>query len=211
MVPLSRRQLLQAVTTAGVVTVAGCNGRGGRQSPTPSPDPDRRSTVDYDALSVRNPAGEPFVRYGDPDDRRTTDDGDRRADHADEPSYVGEPIATAADADRIAFTADVDGVDDARRFLDETDFERDVVYVHERPVSECRALAVSDVTTDADSFDLEFCFPLRPADVACEVDRRDVVVVLVRFRLATDRLSGYSVGGGGGCKRPPRDRREGSP
>jgi hypothetical protein len=210
MVPLSRRQLLRAVTTAGAVAVAGCNGRGGRQSPTPSPEPDGRPTADYDALSVRNPAGEPFVEYGDPDERRTTDDGDRRADDADEPSYVGELLATAADADRIAFTADVDGVDDARRFLDETDFERDVVYVHERPVSECRALAVSYVTTDDDSFDMEFCSPLRPADVACETDRRDVVVALVRFRLATDSLSSYSVGGGGGCERPPRERREGS-
>ncbi|WP_152040648.1 hypothetical protein [Salinigranum salinum] len=209
MVPLSRRQLLRAVTTAGAVTVAGCNGRGGRQSPTPSPEPDGRPTADYDALSVRNPTGESFVRYGDSGAERPTDDEPRSNDPPSEPSYVGELLATAADAERIAFTADVDGVDDARRFLDETDFERDVVYVHERPVSECRALAVSYVTTDADSFDLEFCSPLRPADVACEVDRRDVVVALVRFPLATDGISSHSIGGGGGCERPPRERREG--
>lgn len=190
-VPLSRRRLLHLASGALVVG-AGCNGAGPGEPPTPTASVP--PAVDYESLVVRNPAGDPFVSYGGDGDNGET--------------FVDEPLATADDADRVSFARSVDGVDDARAFLADTDFERDVVFLDERPVSECRTLAVRYVSTTADSFDVDFCTPLRPADVDCSVGRRDVVVALVRFRLATDSVSSYSYGGGRSCRRPPGRRPE---
>lgn len=193
MVPLSRRRLLH-LASGTLVGVAGCNGTGSEDAPTPTADVP--PAVDYESLVVRNSAGDPFVSY----------EGD--GDSGDDETFVNEPLATADDADRVSFARSVDGVDDARAFLADTDFERDVVFLNEQPVSECRTLAVSYVSTTADSFDVEFCAPLRPADVDCSADRRDVAVALVRFRLATDSVSSYSYGGGRSCRRPPGRRSE---
>lgn len=190
MVPLSRRRLLQVAASVPVVGVtAGC---GERRRTSPATETSRPS-VAYQTVRVRSPDGTPFVRY------RTEDGGEST-------EFVEAVLATADDAGRVSFTREVPGVDDARAFLAETDFERAVVYLAERRIQECRTLAVEAVTTDGDSFDLDFCSPLRPADVACRVDRHDVVVVLVRFPLDAADISSYSVGGGGSCRR----RREGS-
>lgn len=191
MVLHSRRRLLHVVA-ALLPVFAGCNGQR-RESP-PTATPGVPPTVDYDALVIRNPAGESFVSYGGAD--ADADGGD---------AFVDELLTTAADAGRVSFSPGVDGVDEARAFLDATDFERDAVFVMEQPVAECRALDVNYVTTTADSFDIEFCTPLRPADVDCRADRRDVAAAVVRFRLSTDSVTSYSVGGGRSCRRPPRE------
>jgi hypothetical protein len=158
-------------------------------------------TVDYESLTVRASSERPFVSY-----RIETEESDDDPNPDDE-SYTKELLTTAADAERVTFGRSADDVDDARAFLADTDFERDVVFLHEQPVSNCRELAVNYVSTTADSFDVEFCTPLRPADVDCSVDRRDVVAALVRFPLRTDTVSSYSVGGGRDCRRPPRRER----
>ncbi|WP_380675949.1 hypothetical protein [Salinigranum sp. GCM10025319] len=190
----SRRRLLQAAAGLSVAGLAGCNERVTGGSETPSATETVQPTLDYDAAIVRNPDPESFVRYD--------------SEGPDRDEYLQETLTTTADADRVSFATEIDGVDDARRLLRETDFERNVVHVSERPVGECRALEVDYVTVDGDSFDLDFCSPLRPADVACSLDERDVVAAFVRFPMETDDLASYTVGHGGSCERPRR--REGS-
>jgi hypothetical protein len=196
----SRRDLLRAVASVAVAGVAGCNETvtgGDPGTPTPTETETVQPTLDYDAVIVRNPAAEPFVRYDS--ENRADDDPDER---------LRRPLTTAADADRISFRTAVTGTDEARSFLRETDFERNVVHVSEHRLSGCRALKVDYVTTEGNSFDLDFCSPLRPADVACELDDRAVVAAFVRFPMATDDIGSYTVGSGGSCERPRR--REGS-
>jgi hypothetical protein len=189
MSPLSRRRLLRAAASVALAGVAGCGGD--RPAPTATPAVDR-PTVDYDAVTVRDPDGDSFVRY---EDRQGESESDR---------YTDALVSTADDADRVTFTRDVAGVAEARTFLAETAFGREVVYVSEQPVGECRTLQVDAVSTEGDSFDLDFCAPLRPADVACSVDRRDVVAAFVRFPFGADSPSSYTVGHGGSCREPPR-------
>jgi hypothetical protein len=196
MVPHSttRRRLLHTVVSVAAVGVAGCSEPATDGGPgTPSPTETVQPTLDYDAVTVRNPAAEPFVSYASenaPEDER------------------GEPLqrtlVTTDEADRISFTTAVAGVEKARRLLRETDFERSVVHVSEHRVGACRALEVDYVTTDGDSFDLDFCSPLRPADVDCSLDDRDVVAAFVRFPMATDDVGSYTIGRGGSCERPRR-------
>jgi hypothetical protein len=192
--PTSRRGLLRAAATVAVTGVAGCNETvTGGDADTPSPTETVQPTLDYDAVIVRNPAAEPFVRY-------------ESEDESDE--FLRQVLTTAADADRISVATAVAGADEARSFLRETDFERNVVHVSEHRLSGCRALEVDYVTAEGNSFDLDFCSPLRPAEVACEVDDRAVVAAFVRFPMATDDVGSYTVGSGGSCERPRR--REGS-
>jgi hypothetical protein len=205
MVPLPRRQLLRAAASIAVAGVAGCNGSvesGGGQSPTPASVSTTtvRPSLDYDALTLRNPAAEPFVEYEA--EEPTPDERDE---------FLERTLATPEDANRVSLTGDVAGVDEARTFLDDTDFDRSVVHISEQRIPECRALTVDYVTTDGESFDLDFCSPLRPADVACRLGERDVVAAFVRFPMATDTVSLSTVGSGGSCDRPRRsERREGS-
>ncbi|AUV81154.1 hypothetical protein C2R22_05350 [Salinigranum rubrum] len=190
----SRRRLLRATVGVAAVGVAGCNESvtgGGPE--TPSPTETVQPTLDYDAVIVRNPAAEPFVGY---------DPADSLEDETDEP--LQRTLVTADEADRVSFRTEVAGVEEARALLRETDFERSVVHVSEHRVGACRTLEVDYVTVDGDSFDLDFCSPLRPADVACSLDDRDVVAAFVRFPMATDDIGSYTLGRGGSCERPRR-------
>jgi hypothetical protein len=201
MVPLSRRRFVRIAAGITVVGVAGCN-RAGENGDTGRPS--RTSTVqpslDYDALTARNPADEPFVEY---------ESESPETDESEE--FLERTLTTPEEADRVSFTAEVAGVDEARAFLDGTDFDRSVVHVSEQRIAECRALEVDYVTTDGGSFDLDFCSPLRPADVACRLGEHDVVAAFVRFPMATDTVSLSTVGSGGSCERPRRpEGQEGS-
>ncbi len=190
----SRRRLLHAAASVAAVGLAGCSDSVTDGGPgTPSPTETGQPTLDYDAVMVRNPVDEPFVRY---------DSENSLEDEADEP--LQRTLVTADEADRISFTTAVAGVEEARALLRETDFERSVVHVSEHRVGACRALEVDYVTTDTDTFDLDFCSPLRPADVACSLDDRDVVAAFVRFPMATDDVGSYTLGRGGSCERPRR-------
>lgn len=191
MVPttLHRRRLLRSlsgVAAAGVTAVAGCSSRPSSSTPTRT----ERPSVPYDSLFVRNPGGEPFVEFTD-DDGETESDG------------VTARLSSTDDADRVAFGGDVDGVDDARAFLDATEFETETVLLVEQVVGECHELLVDYVTTSDDSFDVDFCRRLRPADVDCSTEARDVVLGLVRFRFSGN-ASSYTVGSGGSCERRGR-------
>jgi hypothetical protein len=201
MVPLSRRRLVRVAASVAVAGVAGCSRVGvnaDASNPTPTATATAQPGLAYDALTVRNPADEPFVEY-DPENPEP--------DESDE--FLQRTLATPGDADRVSFTGDVTGVDEARAFLAATDFDRSVVHVSEQRIPECRALEVDYVTADGNSFDLDFCSPLRPADVACRLDERDVVAAFVRFPMATDTVSLSTVGSGGSCDRPRRpERRE---
>lgn len=184
----SRRRFLQWTVGAASV-LAGCVTDDRSPTPTAGVPP----TVDHEAVFVRDSSPEPFV---------TLDDETTSGSASDDVSFTREPLLTDADADRVSFTRAVDGTDEARAFLDDTDFGRSAVYLAEQRVSACRRLAVSHVTTDRDSFDIEFCSPVRPADVECRVEDTDVVAGFVRFPFGADELSGYGVGGGTSCHRP---------
>jgi hypothetical protein len=191
----SRRRFLQCTVGAASV-LAGC----AADDRSPTPTAGAPATVDFETVFVRSRSSEPFV---------VLDDETTSASASGDVPFTREPLLTAADADRVSFTRSVDGDDDARAFLDDTDFDRSAVYLAEQRVSACRRLEVSYVTTDGDSFDIEFCSPLRPADVECRVEDTHVVAAFVRFPFGADQLAGYGVGGGTSCHRPrPREGSE---
>ena len=198
MVPLPRRRLLRAVGGLGLrlsVVLAGCS-TDERRRTTPTPSATVEPSVAYEPVFLRCSTAEPVVAHGEPETGEPATVGDQ--------SFTDELLLTADDAAGVSFTRDVDGVDEVRTFLAETDFEREAVYLREQPISACRRLAVGYVTTEARSFDIEFCAPLRPADVACSIGDREAVAAFVRFPFATDEVSGYSIGGGRTCRRPHR-------
>lgn len=114
-------------------------------------------------------------------------------------------VASRTEADRVRF-ADADGAADARRFVAETDFASETLYVERHHVRECYVLRLCYVTWSATEIDTQYGRSYRDADVACEADARDAAVWLIRIPDALDpdevssRGSGMS---GGGCTYPP--------
>jgi hypothetical protein len=192
----TRRRLLHGVA-AGLAGVAGCN-----TTPTTPPrqpnEPDRPENVatDLPHRMVRNPAGEAFATLG-------------TEESADGPSHTRDPFLVDDEtAGRLRFTADVDGIDAARKFVAATDFSRETVYVLHYPVDACRRLTLCYVAWSETEIDVQFGRAYRSPDVACDVDDRDVIAVLVRIPavIESGSLSGYGAGSGPRCRLPP-DRR----
>jgi len=229
MVPSTRRRLLRGVAAGLLGVLAGCSGPstssvgasaddsdpGERQPENVARDPDR--------VSLRNTGGEsePAAWLADPYESAAVDgdgddDGDDGDDDASNPRDRGREhgfVASAETAARVRFADGVDGADAARSFLDATDYGTETIYLEQRPVRECLRMELCYVTWSATEIETQYGGYYRDADVACEVDARDVVAWLVRIPDALDPDSVTSHGSGwssGGCHYPPplREDRE---
>jgi hypothetical protein len=194
---ITRRRLLHGVA-AGLAAVAGCN-----TTPTPPPrhpnEPDRPANLatDLPHRMVRNPDGDAFVALA----------SERSADG---PTHARGPVLVDDDetAERLRFTADVDGTDAAREFVAATDFSRETVYVLHYSIDACRRLTLCYVTWSESEIDVRFGRAYRPPDVACDVDDRDVIAVFVRIPavIESGSLNGHGAGSGPRCRLPPEWR-----
>lgn len=198
-----RRLLRSAAALAGVGAVAGCNGTGEASNTAVSeqdPDPPADAVTDPAAVVLRAPSDEPVIR-------ESTDDGDTASDDGSDgqvDEWRHDLIAEAETASSLSI-ADVDGADEAREFLEGTDFETETVYVERHVVGECYEQRLCWIRWTDERVETSYTRVLRPAEAACSADARVGVTHLIRLPVALDpeRIRGFSSGGGSGQCRTP--------
>ncbi|KAB1185059.1 MULTISPECIES: hypothetical protein [Haloferax] len=196
MFPRTRRQFLHASGASIFAALAGCAGEAtssgsGSSSQTPhGPRPDSLVT-DYDYLELRSNSEQPIFR-----DTEREDDRGYSLPHF----LVGSEDERAA----VEVAAEFDGVDDARQFISETDFDEQGLVIIQHRVRGCYDVELLYVASTPDRIvDLEFCRVLRDAAVECSVDDRHVVASLVRLPYTVSEAMGWGHGGGRSCRLPP--------
>ncbi|MFA1609615.1 hypothetical protein [Halobellus rubicundus] len=202
--PTRRRLLAAAGSLLGATALAGCGGSGsasGSSRVAPGSDPPEDALVDPPHVSLRNGDREPIVWSETPSETESAGAG---GETPEIDSWTHHVVASDEAAAALTF-ADVDGVDEARAFLDETDFGSETVYVERHLVGECYHHRLCWVRWTDSEIETDYARVLRDADVACEADARDVVTNLIRLpaTLEPGQINSYgSSGGGGRCRRP---------
>ncbi|QLG26799.1 hypothetical protein HUG10_04245 [Halorarum halophilum] len=196
MVPITRRDALRGVA-ALLPVVAGCNDV---DTPRSIPTEGRRGpenvVVDPEHLTLRAPDESPVV-WTATEETGTTDERSRR--------HVHRLVADTETARRLRFDDRVDA-DDAREFLDATDYDAETVYVEQSRVGECFRTELCYVGWSADEVRTDYGRQLRDVSVSCEADARDTVATLVRIPDTLDPDEVRSHGSGmssSGCHLPP--------
>lgn len=174
----SRRRALHAVAGTGAVALTGCRGTtaGSRETPLAP----RERITDIEAIKTRNTDGTRLVHTGNTE---TTQDG---ADRRRRITAVYH-IADEADLEQLRFQAGT-GTRELRGFVTTTDFASRSVYLHQRPIEECYIARLVGVFRRGAEIEAMFCQELRPADVACERDTQDVILVAIRLPFPGDEV-----------------------
>jgi hypothetical protein len=167
---LTRRRALHAAT-AIVAGFAGCSGESSSSSSYPS-EAIGSLAVDPESYSLRNPDSDTVFWSGE----RPTTTGDDEGLHHESHRFV----ATPEDAASVSF-ADVPGADEARAFLEATDYDAETVYAEQWFVGECYAQELCYVQWSETEIETSYSRRYRDADVRCETDARDVVATLIRL------------------------------
>lgn len=191
----SRRRVLQSVAVVGTLTLAGCSDATTGSNDVPPVPRDR--IADVEAIKARNDDGDPLFVAGDTETGQA--DADRRA-RVSELHHLTDEAAL----ERLRFR-DGSGGADLEAFVRGTDLESKSVYLLQRPIGECYVPRLVGVFREGDGVDADFCRDLRPADVECDVDARDVVAVAIRLPFAGDEFSGVGSGWSRGCEHRPTD------
>jgi len=197
-----RRFLRSAAALAGVGAVAGCGGTAessGTAVAGPDPDPPDDAVTDPASVVLRAPPDEPAIREANGGTDTGGDESDPQVDE-----WRHNLIADAETAASVSI-ADVDGANEARRFLDETDFDAETVYVERHVVGECYDQRLCWVRWTEERVETSYARVLRPAEAACSANAREGVTHLIRLSAALDpdginRFS--SSGGSGQCRTP---------
>ena len=179
----SRRRALQAATAVGTFSLAGCSGESSRSREVPRTRGDPVPASDLDVTFVRD--AEPLFAVGE------DGTGDGRAI---------EYLTDETDREELTFHSS-EPADSLREFVDGTDLGSRSVYLLQRPVDECYETHLVGVYRETDGVDAEFCQTLRPADVDCSAESREVVGVGVRLPFSGDSFGGYGAGWSGDCDR----------
>jgi hypothetical protein len=193
--PTRRRLLRSAAALVSAGTVAGCGGTA-ESSGTAVADrdagPPDDAVTDPASIALRGPRDEPVLGEG-------ADGTDAGIDE-----WRHDLIADADAAGSLSI-ADVDGADAARRFLDDTDFGSETVYVERHVVGECYDHRLCWIRWTDERIETSYARVLRDADVSCSADRRVGVTHLVRLSAALDpeQVSRFSSRGGSRCRTPP--------
>ncbi|KAB1191189.1 MULTISPECIES: hypothetical protein [Haloferax] len=194
----TRRQLLLSGGASLLTALAGCTGSGSSSSSrTPHGPRPEDLVTEYDYTDVRSTSGTPIFRAGDSDTSGSTLD-----------AFL---VRADEDLDDIDVVATPDGIDEVRRFIDETTFRSQSLVIVQHRVDACHDMKLNYVVSPPDHFvDADFCYVLRDAAVECSVDDRHVVASLIRLPFSdSDRdASGWSQGGGRSCRLPPSLRNE---
>lgn len=189
---ITRRRALHGAV-ALLTGFAGCSGETSSSSSYP-PEEVGNVAVDPESYSLRNPAREPLVWAGE----RPTPDADGPSNY-----WTHEFVTGPDDAADVSF-ADVPGVDEARDFLDATDYDTTTVYVEQSTVQECFAPELCHVRWSETDIHTSYARHYRDADVACETDAENTVATLIRVPAVIDPsdVNGYgSSHGSGTCER----------
>ncbi|MFB6124150.1 MAG: hypothetical protein ABEJ78_11915 [Haloferacaceae archaeon] len=196
MVPLTRRRALQSVALA--VGLSGCNALSGSAGHSGSSPPRSAANVAADppTVTLRNPTGDPVFLV-------KSDEAEER-----EPRPEYGFVTDAESAAALSFAERVDGVDEARAFLDETAYDGETIYYVQQSINECYWLEFCYATWSETDVDVQFSRRLRDAQVACDADSEDGIATFVRLpeALDTDGINSYGMGVGRGCHPPPGER-----
>ena len=200
MVPLTRRRFLLG-TTALVSGLAGCNGSDVDGPPTRR----RGENVERnpDSHVLRSPTDEMAAWFVPRKPYSTSNDGSSTV-VPPENAHSRGLIATAESAGRISF-ADIEGAKSARRFVEETDFDRETLYFEQRTVEECYRLELCYVTWSQTEIDTQYGNYYRDADVSCRVDTDDTEAWFIRVPdvLDPEQVSSHGSGWSStGCRYP---------
>jgi hypothetical protein len=214
--PTRRRFVKSTAAVLGAAALAGCGGSGSASSSSraaPNADPPDDALTDPTHVTLRNPERAPIVSGPESTVGGTNAESDQGADEST-PQFDEWHHLVVVDADRASSLtfADVDGVDDARRLLEETDFDSESVYVERSVVPECYERRLCWIRWSDSEIETDYARILRDADVACEADAEDVVTNVIRLPVALDpdQISSYgSSSGSGPCRRPEGERMEG--
>ena len=204
--PTRRRLLRSAAALVGAGAVAGCGGTAessGTAVADAGADPPDDAVTDPASVVLRAPPDEPILREaGDGTDAGSGDDeSDPQVDE-----WRHNLVADAETAASLSI-ADVDGADETRRFLEETDFDAETVYVERHVVGECYDQRLCWVRWTDERVETSYARVLRGADVSCSADARVGVTHLIRLSAALDpdRISRFSSSGGSGQCRTPAE------
>jgi hypothetical protein len=179
----SRRDALQAVTSMGVLAIAGCSGS---TEHTDAPPRQRGEPVsDVEVTFARDRKGRSLFELDDDEDR-----------------IGGLHFMTGEeDRDRVSFRSS-DPAGKLRAFVNQTDLESESVYLLERSVGACYEVRLTGVYRESDGVEAEFCRALRPADVACSSDDEDAVGVAIRLPFDGEDFNSYGSRWGSDCDGP---------
>ncbi|MDQ2048896.1 hypothetical protein RBH26_00190 [Natronolimnohabitans sp. A-GB9] len=175
----SRRRLLAAGGSLSAV-IAGCTGFSESESiehnvteggePMPSDE--------YESLTLRADGAEPFVYP----DGEPPEDGEKTGSRPYERSV--EFVLSDDEASAIRIDADDEDVDDARTFLEATDFETESVVIDQREIEDCYRRHLLSVQANPDEFRTQFCQSLKAPTTPCEADVTVMEAVFVRVQRA---------------------------
>jgi len=209
--PTRRRLLRSTAALLGAGALAGCGGHSGASGSStvsgPGAEPPADALVDPTAVKLRSPELKPIV-FTESESGTQTGADSASGDQTETPidDWRHTLVGDAETAASLSF-ADVDGVDDAKALLEETDFESESVYVERHAIGECYERQLCWVRWTENEIETDYARILRDADVACEADARDVVTYLIRIPVALDpeQVNSYSSGSGSGPCRTPTD------
>lgn len=186
---------------AGVLAgLAGCN-----EDSEPSGTPDGPTPIDPDEprdlgdTGTRNPEqyalrgddGDGTIAWFDEDAGTSGDDSsgpDGATDSGTIPSHERRDrglIADEATAATLSFS-DVEGTEEARAFVEATDFDSESIYLDQTPLGNCYRLELCSVSWGGEEVSLRYVFVLEDYDVACSSDERDTLATFVRIPVALD-------------------------
>ena len=195
--PTRRRFLRSTAALVGAGTVAGCGGSESASSSVsnaPGDDPPDDAVTDPPAVVLRAPRDVAVLRERGSDAESAGTDEIREWTHS---------LVADADAAASVSVADVDGATAARRFLGETDFDTETVYVERHVVGECYERRLCWIRWTEEAVETSYARVLRAADVACSADAGVGVTHLIRLPAALDpdSVSSFSSSGGSGVCR----------
>lgn len=189
----TRRRVLHGA--AGLfAALAGCSGTSTSTAGGPAGGPDTSVETDPEHYALRSSGTEP-VAWLHPEGRNPgAADSPESASEVERHRQVAL-VASRERADRIAF-GDVDGRDEARTFVEGTDFDRETLLLYPESVGECFFLELCYLTWSATEYHVYFSRGYRDVDVDCRTDARDLVAWLIRIPDTLDPEAVTTTGGG---------------
>lgn len=174
----SRRKLL-AAGGALSATLAGCTGFVGSERATHNATEggEPMPSDAYESLVLRSDEPELFVY---PADDPPGDESDRTHPFRRSVRFV------LSEDEAAALEIDADDADDARAFLDATDFETESVVIDHREIDDCYRRHIQSVQASPDDFRTQYCRSLMEPTTPCEADLTVMEAIFLRVQHAYD-------------------------
>jgi len=175
MSPLSRRCVLAATGSISAV-IAGCSGSesGSVDNATEGGEP--LPSDEFDVVTLRSDDDERFVY---PSDEPPSSD-----DHVGPDNRSVEFVLSTQEASDLEI--DAPETEEARSFLDATDFDSESIIIEQRSIDDCYRRHLLSVQARSERIRTQYCRRLKPATAPCEADLTVMKAVFIRVQHAYD-------------------------